>query len=383
MAGCKNCNTDLENTTRGAGCGKNGYCLTESCHKLPSYDWLFDIDTTGNEIYDVVEVRFKNGRKEFYRNTQNLELQNGDAVIVDVPNGHHLGFISLKGELVRLQMLKKKTADDDNIRGIYRIATRKDLQKFEDVCKKEEPTLHKTREIIEDQGLKMKLTDVEYQADGTKATFYYSAEERVDFRELIKILASEFKIRIEMRQINLRQEASRIGGISSCGRELCCSTWLTDFKSVSTSAARYQNLSLNPNKLSGQCGRLKCCLNFELDTYMEALKDIPAVKGPLLTEKGEARLQKTDIFKRILWFGYDKDNSWIPVSAVRVKEIIRMNREGKKPATLKEDAIALKSEASEVLNSDLEKLDRKFKNRSRKNRHKKNKRKGGKNRNKR
>ncbi len=380
MAGCKNCNTGLENT-QGAGCGKNGYCLTESCHKLSTYDWLADIELPGQEVFDVVEVRFKNGRKEFYRNTQGFELQNGDAVIVDVPNGHHLGYISLKGELVRLQMLKKKIPNDDNIRGIYRVATRKDLLKFQEVCKKEEPTLYKTREIIEGQGLKMKLTDVEYQADGTKATFYYSAEERVDFRELIKVLAAEFKIRIEMRQINLRQEASRIGGISSCGRELCCSTWLTDFKSVSTSAARYQNLSLNPNKLSGQCGRLKCCLNFELDTYMDALKDIPAVKGPLLTEKGEARLQKTDIFKRILWFGYEKDNSWIPVPAERVKEIIRMNREGKKPATLKEDAVALKSEAMEVLNSDLEKLDRKYKNRSKKNRRRKNKKRGGKNRN--
>ena len=380
MAGCKNCNTGLENT-QGAGCGKNGYCLTESCHKLSTYDWLADIELPGQEVFDVVEVRFKNGRKEFYRNTQGFELQNGDAVIVDVPNGHHLGYISLKGELVRLQMLKKKIPNDDNIRGIYRIATRKDLLKFQEVCKKEESTLYKTREIIEGQGLKMKLTDVEYQADGTKATFYYSAEERVDFRELIKILAAEFKIRIEMRQINLRQEASRIGGISSCGRELCCSTWITDFKSVSTSAARYQNLSLNPNKLSGQCGRLKCCLNFELDTYMDALKDIPAVKGPLLTEKGDARLQKTDIFKRILWFGYEKDNSWIPVPAERVKEIIRMNREGKKPATLKEDAVALKSEAMEVLNSDLEKLDRKYKNRSKKNRRRKNKKRGGKNRN--
>jgi cell fate regulator YaaT (PSP1 superfamily) len=186
-----------------------------------------------------------------------------------------------------------------------------------------------------------------------------------------------------MRQINLRQEASRIGGISSCGRELCCSTWLTDFKTVSTSAARYQNLSLNPNKLSGQCGRLKCCLNFELDTYMDALKDIPTLKGPLITEKGNARLQKTDIFKHIMWFGYENDNSWIPITASRVKEILQMNKDGEKPATLKENAIALKSEASEVLNSDLEKLDRKFKNRSKKNRRNKNKRRGGKNRNKR
>jgi len=381
MAACNNCNTGLGNkTTPGAGCGKNGYCLTESCHKLSTYDWLADIEVPEKEIFDVVEVRFKNGRKDFFRNKHKFDIQNGDAVIVDVPNGHHLGYVSLKGELVRLQMLKKKVTDDDNIRCIYRIATLKDVSKFEEVCKNEESTLYRTRRIIESQKLKMKLTDVEYQADGTKATFYYSAEERVDFRELIKLMASEFKIRVEMRQINLRQEASRIGGISSCGRELCCSTWLTDFKSVSTSAARYQNLSLNPNKLSGQCGRLKCCLNFELDTYMEALKDIPTVKVPLLTDRGEARLQKTDIFKRIMWFGYERDNSWIPITANRVKEILIMNEKGQKPATLKENAI-LQNEASEVLNSDLEKLDRKYKNRKHKNRHKKNSKKRWRNKN--
>jgi len=373
MAACNNCNTGLDSKSiPGAGCGKNGYCLTESCHKLSTYDWLADIEASEKNIFDVVEVRFKNGRKDFFRNKQKFDIQNGDAVIIDVPNGHHLGYISLKGELVRLQMLKKKVADDDNIRCIYRIATRKDISKFEEVCKNEESTLYRTRKIIESQKLKMKLTDVEYQADGTKATFFYSAEERVDFRELIKTMASEFRIRIEMRQINLRQEASRIGGISSCGRELCCSTWLTDFKSVSTSAARYQNLSLNPNKLSGQCGRLKCCLNFELDTYMEALKDIPSVKVPLITERGEARLQKTDIFKCIMWFGYENDNSWIPISAKRVMEILKMNKEGQKPATLKENAVVLINEASEVLNSDLEKLDRKYKNRNKKGRSKKN-----------
>jgi len=209
----------------------------------------------------------------------------------------------------------------------------------------------------------MKLSDVEFQSDNIKATFFYSAEDRVDFRELIKALASEFKVRIEMRQISLRQEAGRLGGIGVCGRELCCSTWLTDFKNVATSAARYQNLSLNPSKLSGQCGRLKCCLNYELETYMEALEDIPKVEGPLLTEKGEATLQKTDIFRKIMWFGFREDNTWYPLNVVRVNEILTMNREGKKPASLEENVVAEK-ESTSSLNSDLVSLDNKFRNKS-------------------
>jgi cell fate regulator YaaT (PSP1 superfamily) len=213
------------------------------------------------ETFNIIEVRFKSGRKEFFKNNE-LSLVTGDPVVVDVPNGHHIGYVSMMGELVKFQMKKKNTEDDENMRKIYRKATARDMEKFEEVRGREKKTLQRTREIIEEKGLEMKLTDVEYQADNTKATFYYSADERVDFRELIKLLASEFKIRIEMRQISLRQEAGRLGGIGSCGRELCCSTWLTDFKSVSTTSARYQNLSLNPSKLSGQCGRLKCCLNY-------------------------------------------------------------------------------------------------------------------------
>jgi cell fate regulator YaaT (PSP1 superfamily) len=221
--------------------------------------------------------------------------------------------------------------------------------------------MYRTKEIIEKKEIGMKLTDVEFQADNTKATFYYSAGERVDFRELIKLLASEFKIRIEMRQISLRQEAGRLGGIGSCGRELCCSTWLTDFKSVSTSSARYQNLSLNPSKLSGQCGRLKCCLNYELDTYLEALVDIPEIEAPLITEKGEAFLQKTDIFRKIMWFGYKNENTWIPVEASRVLEVLEINKKGGKPATLLEDDTSQGEDTAMALNSDLEELDRKFK----------------------
>lgn len=358
MSVCSSCGSGDNSSIK--GCKNNGSCGTGGCNKLNSFDWLVDMDLPLDERFDIVEIRFKNGKKEFFRNVNKFPLNNGDAVIVDVPNGHHMGFVALQGELVRLQMIKKKIENDDQIRSVYRIATEKDLQKFDEVTKKEQPTLHRTREIISEQKLNMKLTDVEYQADGTKATFYYSADDRVDFRELIKKLASEFRIRVEMRQISLRQEASRLGGIGSCGRELCCSTWLTEFKSVTTTSARYQNLSLNPSKLSGQCGRLKCCLNYELDTYMDALKDIPELKKPLLTSKGEARLQKTDIFKKIMWFGYETENSWISIPAERVKEIIILNEEGKKPATLKEDDIEVKDEVSEALNSDLERLDKKY-----------------------
>lgn len=375
MAGCGSCGTS--NMAKIHGCKSNGGCAINGCNKLESFDWLADMSLVVDTPFDIVEVRFKNGKKDFFRNVNRLMLHNGDAVIVDVPNGHHLGFVAMQGELVRLQMKKKKVEDDENIRSIYRLATERDLKKFEEVQEKEKPTLYKTRKIIEEMGLSMKLTDVEYQADGTKATFYYSADDRVDFRELIKRLAAEFRIRVEMRQISLRQEASRLGGIGSCGRELCCSTWLTDFKSVSTTAARYQNLSLNPGKLSGQCGRLKCCLNYELETYLDALKDIPEITKPLITSKGEARLQKTDIFKKIMWFGYENENSWISIPVERVKEIIKQNEEGRIPATLKEDTLTANEEISEVLNSDLERLDKKFKNKGRR----KKRRKGRKNRN--
>lgn len=337
------------------------------------FDWLSNMDLPVLDKFPYVEVRFKGGRKEFFKNSESLNLTTGDAVIVDVPNGHHLGYVSLQGELVRLQMQKNKIKNYEEIRKIYRIAHLKDIGKYEEVCKRESPTLYRTRQIIQDLKLSMKLSDVEYQADNSKATFYYSADERVDFRELIKVLASEFKIRVEMRQISLRQEAGRLGGIGSCGRELCCSTWLSNFKSVSTSAARYQNLSLNPSKLSGQCGRLKCCLNYELETYMEALEEIPTLDKPLQIEKGHAKLQKTDIFRKIMWFGYDDENAWHPVSVERVKHIISLNKKGKKPASLVEDDVLGREDSS--LNSDLERLDKKFKKSSKNQKRKKKRRK--------
>lgn len=356
MSGCNTCSLNKET----AGCNSGG-CLTGGCNRLNVFDWLSDMSLPIDQRFDIVEVRFKSGRKEFYRNTEKLILNTGDAVVIDVPNGHHIGYVSLQGELVRLQMKKKEVEDNEEIRQIYRVASERDLEKYEQAASKETSILYRSREIIQELQLKMKLTDIEFQADNTKATFYYSADERVDFRQLIKVLASEFKIRVEMKQISLRQEAGRIGGIGSCGRELCCSTWLTDFKSVSTSAARYQNLSLNPSKLSGQCGRLKCCLNYELDTYLEELKDIPKLKGPLKIKHGDANLQKTDIFRKIMWFGFDGENTWHPITTDRVKEILRLNENGETPETLQVDKDLNKLAEAQSLTNDLERLDRKYK----------------------
>jgi len=355
--GCSSCGTKNKDGIA-TGCQNNGGCSSGGCNKMNAFDWLSNMDFPNYDHFDVVEIKFKGGRKEFFRNIHNLTLTTGDAVVVDVPNGHHIGYVSLQGELVRLQMQKKKVKNDDEVKAIYRIASDKDLEKWHEVQNREMSTMYRAREVIQELQLKMKLSDVEYQADNTKATFFYSADERVDFRELIKKLAGEFKIRVEMRQISLRQEAGRLGGIGSCGRELCCSTWLSDFKSVSTNAARYQNLSLNPSKLSGQCGRLKCCLNYELDTYMDALKVIPEVKKPIETQVGYARLQKTDIFRKIMWFSYGDENIWHPVKAERVAEIIALNEKGEKPETLLQDVLEIEDTVN--INSDLIRLDKKF-----------------------
>ena len=328
------------------------------------FDWLSDLDVPQFQRFHVVEVKFKGGRKEYFRNVNKLELHTGDAVMIESSTGIHLGVVSLQGELVRLQLLKKSIKDDDNLKSIVRIATDKDLEKHEQMIARDMPTMYRGRQIIGDLKLNMKLSDVEFQSDGTKAVFYYSSDDRVDFRELIKLLATEFKVRVEMKQISLRQEAGRLGGIGVCGREICCSTWLTDFKNVTTSAARYQNLSLNPVKLSGQCGRLKCCLNYELETYMDALKGIPTIEGRLKTKKGDAILQKTDIFKRMMWFGIVGEESiWIPVSCDRVAEIIELNKQGIIPESfsdLNPDAPVVEKPTLSELNSDLERMDKKY-----------------------
>ncbi|MFT4734993.1 MAG: cell fate regulator YaaT (PSP1 superfamily), partial [Arcticibacterium sp.] len=332
--------------------------------KLNTFDWLSDMALPSTMRYNVVEVKFKGGRKDYYRNSKKLDLHTGDFVVCQMQNGYHIGTVSLQGELVRLQLIKKEIPDNDKMAKLLRVASGSDMEKHQQAINRDLPTMFRVRELMSDFKLKMKVSDVEFQSDNSKATFYYSADDRIDFRELIKALASEFRVRVDMRQISLRQEASRIGGIGSCGRELCCSTWLTDFKSISTSAARYQNLSLNPAKLSGQCGRLKCCLNYELETYVDALQDIPKVNKPLFTEKGEAFLQKTDIFRRLMWFGYKNDNNWFSIPTTRVVEIMEMNKAGKKPVSL-EDLQLLEEVVNkkEPLNNELDRLDRKLSSR--------------------
>jgi cell fate regulator YaaT (PSP1 superfamily) len=358
---CGQCSSGSCGSIGTAGCNSGG-CSTGGCNKMNSFDWLSDM-SFGKPQYKVVEVKFKGGRKEYFINKHDMDLHTGDFVVCEMPTGYHIGHVSLQGELVRLQLLKKGIHDTAELRIIHRLATEKDLEKHTQAINRDLPTMYRTREICKELKLNLKLSEVEFQSDNSKATFYYSADDRVDFRELIKMLAAEFKVRIEMRQISLRQEAGRIGGIGSCGRELCCSTWLTDFKAIPTAAARYQNLSLNPAKLSGQCGRLKCCLNYELETYIDAIKGIPTVDRPLKTEKGNATLQKTDIFRRIMWFSYPDDTNWFPIPCTQVAEIQKMNAEGKKPLGLENlmemgDAPEVKISA---LNTDLERLDKKYK----------------------
>ncbi|NBB21235.1 Signal peptidase-like protein [Runella sp. CRIBMP] len=386
---CKSCSTGgcgtRGLTEKTSGCQNNGACGTGGCNKMNVFDWLSDMDVPVMKRFDVVEVKFKGGRKEYFRNINQLDLHTGDYVVCEMASGYHIGSVSLQGDLVRLQMVKKKVANDENLKSIYRVATPRDLEKHEQSIARDLTTMYRARELVKDMKLNMKLSDVEFQSDNTKATFYYSADERVDFRELIKVLAGEFKARIEMRQISLRQEAGRLGGIGACGRELCCSTWLTDFKNITTSAARYQNLSLNPTKLSGQCGRLKCCLNYELETYIDALKDIPHVDAPLQTQKGKAHLQKTDIFKKIMWFGYENDSTtWHPISLENVNRILSLNAKGQKPVSLEvleiEELVSLLPAPG--INSDLAKMDKKFSSRDRdqqqsSNRNRNKKKKGG------
>jgi cell fate regulator YaaT (PSP1 superfamily) len=336
--GCGSCSTG--GGCAPAGCKSNGNCLTGGCQKLEVYDWLSNLDMPSNYIpFQVVEVKFKGARKEFFLNNDNIYLEIGEIVAVEGPTGgYDIGHVSLTGELVRTQMKRRKTPLDQVTRKIYRKASDADVEKWKLAKDMEWETMHKARKLALDLRLSMKISDVDYQGDKTKATFYYTAEGRVDFRELIKKMAETFRIRIEMRQIGMRQEAGRLGGIGSCGRELCCSTWLTNFKTVSTAAARYQNLSLNTLKLAGQCGKLKCCLNYELDTYLDALKDIPDRIESLQTAIGVARHQKTDIFKKLMWFSYANAEDWIPLKVDRVKEIMAMNKRGQKPDNLKSEA---------------------------------------------
>ena len=337
---CNSCSTGTDGQPK--GCKNNGTCGTDSCNKLTVFDWLANMSLpNGQEPFIGVEVRFKNGRKQYYKNTENLTLSIGDIVATQAKSGHDIGMVTLTGELVRVQMKRKKVNLDDaeNVLKIYRKASQKDIDIWSAARDKEEPMKVKARQFAIDLNLKMKISDIEFQGDGSKATFYYTAEERVDFRELIKVFAREFRTRIEMKQVGFRQEAARLGGIGSCGRELCCSTWLTDFRSVSTSAARYQQLSLNPLKLAGQCGKLKCCLNYELDAYLDALKAFPKNDTKLYTDKGTAVCQKTDIFKGLMWYAYEGEwMNWHIITTDQANEIIEKNKKKEKVASLEEYA---------------------------------------------
>ncbi len=338
---CNSCSTGKDGQPK--GCKNNGTCGTDSCNKLTVFDWLANMSLpNGQDPFVGVEVRFKNGRKQYYQNTENLTISIGDIVATQAKSGHDIGMVTLTGELVRVQMKRKKVRLDDaeNVLKIYRKASQRDIDIWSESRSKEEPMKVKARQFAIDLNLRMKISDIEYQGDGSKATFYYTAEERVDFRELIKLFAREFRTRIEMKQVGFRQEAARLGGIGSCGRELCCSTWLTDFRSVSTSAARYQQLSLNPLKLAGQCGKLKCCLNYELDAYLDALKAFPKSEVKLYTEKGTAVCQKTDIFKGLMWYAYEGEwMNWHVITTDQANEIISKNTKKEKVASLEEYAV--------------------------------------------
>ncbi len=334
---CASCASNANGSPR--GCKSKGTCGTDSCNKLTVFDWLGNMEMpSGKAPFSIVELRFKNSRKGFYTLPEGLKVAVGDPVITEVENGYDLGLVTLSGELVRFQMKKKKIAQDsEEVSKILRKASQLEIDKWHTLREKETQIQKRARELAIALGLEMKLSDVEFQGDGKKATFYYTADRRVDFRQLIKDMAQAFSIRIEMRQIGLRQEASRLGGIGSCGRELCCSTWLTDFRSVSTAAARYQQLSLNPLKLAGQCGKLKCCLNFELDAYRSALKTFPKSVVKLQTEKGVAVMQKMDIFKEQLWYAYkDEWINWHMLSLESVQEIIAKNKNKEKVSSLEE-----------------------------------------------
>jgi len=335
--GCTSCSSGVDGQPK--GCKNNGTCGSDGCNKLTVFDWLSNMALPGDQKPFIgVEVRFKNGRKHFYKNSEKVSLSIGDVVATEAMSGHDIGIVTLTGELVKVQMKKKNQSEKvEELPKIYRKATQKDIDIWQTVRAKEPEIQKRSREIAIHLGLKMKISDIEYQGDGSKTTFYYTAEERVDFRQLIRDFASAFSTRVEMKQVGFRQEAARLGGIGSCGRELCCSTWLTDFRSVKTSAARYQQLSLNPQKLAGQCGKLKCCLNYELDTYLDALKDIPKNDIKLITEKGTAVCQKTDIFNRILWYGYEKQGmNWHKISVDKANEMIALNRRGEKVSCLED-----------------------------------------------
>ncbi len=370
--GCSNCGTA---NGKPSGCKSNGGCSTGGCNRLNVHDWLSNLPLSdpGNDCR-IVEISFNNGsRKDFYRNATTHTFEKGDLVSVEGVSGFDVGTVTLTGEIVRLQM-KKKNIEENNpdMKKLLRMASDRDLEIMQQNKAREKEALVRSRAIARQLKLEMKMSEVEIQADGRKATFFYIADDRVDFRELIKLFASEFRLKVEMRQIGARQEAGKVGGIGSCGRELCCSTWLTDFKSVNTTAARYQNLSINQSKLSGQCGRLKCCLNYELDTYLDALQNFPDNADTLQVAKGTALLIKKDIFKNLMWYVLPDSSKQYPLTIERVKKIKKLNSQNITPEELEpveittgkpkeEEQHAYVDLAGQISLKTLEKADRKKK----------------------
>lgn len=347
--GCDSCGTG-----KPTGCKSNGTCGTGGCNRMNVYDWLANIPSVDFESScRIIEVSFNQGsRKDFYRNNSVNHYSKGDIITLEGVNGFDVGTVSLSGELVRLQLKKKGVKEDSTeIKKVLRLATDGDIAKWKETKARERDVLIRSRAIARQLKVELKMSEVEIQADGRKATFFYIAEERVDFRELIRVYASEFKVKVEMKQIGARQEAAKIGGIGSCGRELCCSTWLTDFKSVNTNAARYQNLSINQTKLSGQCGRLKCCLNYELDTYLDALQHFPDDADVIEVAKGRAFLVKKDIFRNLMWYSMADSTKHYPLSIETVKKIKAQNKEGIKPEAL---------ETAEVISNKLKEVEPEF-----------------------
>ena len=355
--GCENVNT----------CGNS--------YKLSVFDWLSNIKNLTSSKCDFVEVRFKNDRKSFFKNVNNLPIHVGSIVTVESSPGHDIGVVSLTGELVKIQMKKKKFSEEAPLK-IYRIANQKDVEIWQDVRKKEDAVKLEARKIARHLNLEMKITDVEYQGDGGKVTFYYTAESRVDFRQLIKEYATSFRTKIDMKQIGFRQEAAKVGGIGSCGRELCCSSWLTDFRSVNTNAARYQQLSINPQKLAGQCGKLKCCLNYELDSYLDVLQDFPSSSSTLDTEKGKAFCIKIDVFKKKMWFAYvDNSMSWYDLHIYEVRKLLDKNKQGIQAPPLEDLKVPDANEYKEVdliQENNVDRFERKNNNNRSKNKNRRN-----------
>ena len=322
---------------------------TRSCSKVTSCNWMGDIHQPGSSAFDCVEVRFKNNRKDFYRLPDGLEVAEGDVVAVEGVPGHDIGIVSLTGEVCRIQMKKRRVdPKSESVRKLFRRAKSSDIERWAESLKNEHNALLKTRRIAQELNLDMKVNDVEYQGDNAKAIFYYTADERVDFRTLIKVLAEEFHVRIEMKQIGVRQEAGKVGGLGTCGRELCCSTWLTNFKSVTTSAAKVQQILPNPQKLAGQCGKLKCCLNFESEVYADALKKFPPVNTAIRFKKGLALYKKTDVFRGIMWYAYEGDSELYALPAEKIKEIIEMNRRQEYPEKMEDYQVELMTTAALV-----------------------------------